>query len=761
MNKIIFILLTVLFSLSISESFSQSTSQGCQTEPVDSATFFNWPYFGNNQYLLNLVDSLEGSPMSRVIPTTLRIPVTAWVYHINNPADNITNNVVEQYINAVNQFLTNNNSRIRLYLRCNVNHITDNRFFDNISGGNNNTMFDTYYTPRTFNIHFTNNTADGFARGRFPWKNNPYVCFIPTFWSFVGNNFFAPLANTLSHEIGHGLGLLHTHDGSRGNKDNNGKCGNCYQESVSRTMTQGAGCISTIGKKKCEVNADCLCDTDGDPLLLVGGVRYVLPGCAGYDRTSPYQQDKWGSQWLPAGNDNAVRNIMSYSFDNCRIQMTPMQRGVEYFYALYKGTLPFAFQFESFYRNEDVDNFENDNFFQNASNITIGNPQIHSFHLVPDQNSNYAGCDVDWVRFVAPCTNNLQVFTAAIAGKVNANTRLTLFDNTLTQLAQNDNISATNLFSSLLFNFIAGREYFLRIENMNPNSVSYYTLNMGDNLVVNGDNNVCGTSNLFTIPNLPTGVSVTWTANPQNMVIINSPNAVQTTITRNANQNATITLTATLGTQCGVLSPISKSVIIGKGLSNITFNRCIINCDAGPYLYADIVPVPGATNCNWYYKDMSNASNPFVFLEDAMFGTDWPLRRGNRNYTIRAEVITPCGTLIGDRVVFAPSCTGLLVAASPNPTTGDINLTFSEQTDTSSTAKSGGQNLSPARSIQSTGKTIISLFEFNTSLLVRQWTRNDITSKTLNYKVAGLRKGLYILQVDRDNRTATTKIIIE
>jgi len=70
MKKLIIILLTTVCLLSINDSIGQSISQGCQTEPVDSATFFNWPYFGNNQYLLNLVDSLEGIPTSRVIPTT-------------------------------------------------------------------------------------------------------------------------------------------------------------------------------------------------------------------------------------------------------------------------------------------------------------------------------------------------------------------------------------------------------------------------------------------------------------------------------------------------------------------------------------------------------------------------------------------------------------------------------------------------------------------------------------------------------------------
>lgn len=279
---------------------------------------------------------------------------------------------------------------------------------------------------------------------------------------------------------------------------------------------------------------------------------------------------------------------------------------------------------------------------------------------------------------------------------------------------------------------------------------------------INGDGTVCTTSGVYLIPNLPVGATVQWTTTPVGFATPNTPTQRQTTLTKNS--NGVITLIATITNACGTGGQIvitKPNIATGTGVNAITFNRCIINCDAGPYLYADIVPVPGATKCNWYYKDMSNASNPFVFLEDAMFGTDWPLGRGNRNYTIRAEVITLCGTLIGDRVVFAPSCTALLVAASPNPTTGDINLTFSEQTDTSLTANLGGHNLSPARSIQSIGKTIVSLLEFNTSLLVRQWVGNEMTSKTLNYKVAGLRKGLYILQVDRNNKTATTKIIIE
>src|SRR5690242_3960409 len=237
------ILLVISILLFNSNIYSQqpllsSDTVSCETEIVDSTTFFNWPYFGNNQYLLNLVDSVEGGgQMARVIPTIIRIPVTAWVYHLNAGFnDNITDNVVEQYINAINQFYINNNVHIRLYLRCTITHLVDNVFYNGVNASNYNTMFDNHYTARTLNIHFTNG-SDGYARGRFPWKNNPYACYIPTEWSnpFIGNSLDPGLSNDLIHEAGHAMGLLHTHDGSRGNHSSNAYCGDCYQESVSRT----------------------------------------------------------------------------------------------------------------------------------------------------------------------------------------------------------------------------------------------------------------------------------------------------------------------------------------------------------------------------------------------------------------------------------------------------------------------------------------------------------------------------------------------
>ena len=63
--------------------------------------------------------------------------------------------------------------------------------------------------------------------------------------------------------------------------------------------------------------------------------------------------------------------------------------------------------------------------------------------------------------------------------------------------------------------------------------------------------------------------------------------------------------------------------------------------------------------------------------------------------------------------------------------------------------------------MESKGKTILTLYDVNNSMIVKQWKYNEVKNKNYNINVAGLKKGIYILQVDRENQAKLTKIIIE
>ena len=83
-------------------------------------------------------------------------------------------------------------------------------------------------------------------------------------------------------------------------------------------------------------------------------------------------------------------------------------------------------------------------------------------------------------------------------------------------------------------------------------------------------------------------------------------------------------------------------------------------------------------------------------------------------------------------------------------------MSFTNVADTTTSSSS-----SQVRVIDSQGKTIMTLYNFNTNAVVKQWTYNEASNTNYNLNVADLKKGIYMLQVDREGHTKTTKIIIE
>lgn len=213
----------------------------------------------------------------------------------------------------------------------------------------------------------------------------------------------------------------------------------------------------------------------------------------------------------------------------------------------------------------EYDDYEMDNFSETARPILLNEIQKRNFNQQYYGDGVWGQCDVDWVRFVPICNQTFDIQTFAMSGKTNADTRLTVFNNALSQLAQNDDISGSNHFSKITISLLGGQTYFIRVENMSANVTGYYNLSVDQAFTINGPNSFCTTSNTYSVSNLPAGATVTWST-PSGLVTINTPNATQTTLTKTG--NGIITLTAAISNACGG-SPvvISKSnIVVGTGV---------------------------------------------------------------------------------------------------------------------------------------------------------------------------------------------------
>jgi hypothetical protein len=87
------------------------------------------------------------------------------------------------------------------------------------------------------------------------------------------------------------------------------------------------------------------------------------------------------------------------------------------------------------------------------------------------------------------------------------------------------------------------------------------------------------------------------------------------------------------------------------------------------------------------------------------------------------------------------------MVASPNPAKNTINLNIAKVADTSSNIQ---QSLK-AIITNTTGITKMYLYDFNTNALVKQWSYQEM--ETTNYS--------YLLKLERDNKTTTTKILVQ
>ena len=307
---------------------------------------------------------------------------------------------------------------------------------------------------------------------------------------------------------------------------------------------------------------------------------------------------------------------------------------------------------------------------------------------------------------------------------------------------------------------------------------------------IGGLPSICNNA-IYLIPGLPRGATVQWAISNETSTGLVSfqtpnpnPNPNHTTIIRNGTANGTFTLTANITGGCaGQPTSLSRTITAGiaptdlsvmymrnnNGFQNVIFPNpihAVVYTQTGNFSMSAFTNLPGTNVFNWniYTTGGYGFSNFNPLGASATFtltGTNAP--------TIPLSVTLTnnqngCSTSITKYIVVVASIPGGTmgsIVVSPNPASDNINVTFTDAADSTAARSVNNKTASGLRSFPSKGRTIVSLFDFNAATLVRQWVRNEVNGKQYNFNTAGLKKGLFVLQVDRDDETRTTKIIIE
>ncbi|MGQ0739278.1 MAG: T9SS type A sorting domain-containing protein [Bacteroidota bacterium] len=416
------------------------------------------------------------------------------------------------------------------------------------------------------------------------------------------------------------------------------------------------------------------------------------------------------------------------------------------------------------------DDYEPDNSAEMTININrhiqINQIQERNFHQQWNRVGGYGyttQCDVDWVRFVAPCSSNFEVFTSAIPNRTNANTRLTLFDNNLVQLAQNDDISPTNQFSSIQFNFVAGAEYFIRVENMSNLVTGYYTLQIG-RFSIQGNSQLCSPST-YTVQNLPTGASVTWSATPSGIVSFNPVGPTtnpSTTITRVIDGNVTITATIN---NCGNQFTLNMPVVVGAAINGYYIISSNYHQPIQRPLYQNNSPIwlPAnqsfgvtayVTNSNPVSPSWTRAASSYPFnwgssgVQLNFSGTSGSSAYNQRNGIFNFTANTGCGTATTTFTwpVIVQGW-GFRVAVNPNPASDNLIVSI---TDESKEVKALSQD-----------ETVtLTLYNLNSTIIVKRWTFKNNQAR-FNLNVSDVKMGHYILVAQKGKHQQSEQIFIE
>lgn len=202
----------------------------CSTPSLDSATIVNQPWFGNNQFLVDFINSADYSGPSSCTTCTItqaryRIPVKVWIYRRSDgstQANDITPQNAEEIIRLVNNIFDNGmrgggSTGIQFYLNCSIDFVDNTKAYEDLdNNAQENNVFENRREIGHVNVHFIRRGDQpdfgGTAARGIERTSRRYGAIVASHTTGGAFRALGPIANTLAHELGHVFNLDHTHD---------------------------------------------------------------------------------------------------------------------------------------------------------------------------------------------------------------------------------------------------------------------------------------------------------------------------------------------------------------------------------------------------------------------------------------------------------------------------------------------------------------------------------------------------------------------